>query len=130
MHESTDRPQSTDASPPQGIDPWQWRDDFPIFEKQIHDAPLIYFDNAATTQKPRQVLAAMDDLYETKYANVHRGIHTLSEESTDRFESARDAVGGLLGGVAREEVIFTRGTTEAINLVAPELGRPKCLGGR
>ena len=107
---------------PRELDPHQWRGDFPILEKKVHDQPLIYFDNAATTQKPRQVLEAMEKLYAEHYANVHRGIHTLSEESTDRYEAARDTVCRLLGGVSREEVIFTCGTTEAINLVARSWG--------
>ena len=104
------------------FDPLHWRDDFPILKKRVHDQPLIYLDNAATTQKPRQVLEAMDTLYTSHYANVHRGIHTLSEESTDQFEAARDTVCRMLGGVMREEVVFTRGTTEAINLVACSWG--------
>ena len=129
MHESTDRSQPANTAESVPLDPWRWRSDFPILEKQVHDSPLIYLDNAATTQKPRQVLEAMDDVYLTKYANVHRGIHTLSEESTDRFEAARDAVAQLLGGVAREEVIFTRGTTESINLVARSWGDQNVSAG-
>ena len=122
MGESTSRTDAPSDQQTQPLNPDRWRSDFPILAKQIHKLPLVYLDNAATTQKPRQVLAAMDELYESKYANVHRGIHVLSEESTDLFEAARDTVCRLLGGVSREEVIFTRGTTEAINLVARSWG--------
>ncbi len=118
----TSRSDSVNNQNAQQLNPAQWRNDFPILTKQIHDQPLIYFDNAATTQKPRQVLTAMDEVYEAKYANVHRGIHLLSEESTDLFEAARDTVCRFIGNVSREEVIFTRGTTEAINLVAGSWG--------
>ena len=129
MHKSVGSAEPSAAAQTPVFDPHKWRSDFPIFEKRIHDVPLIYLDNAATTQKPRQVLAAMTDLYETEYANVHRGIHTLSEECTDRFEAARNAVCRLIGNPAREEVIFTRGTTEAINLVARSWGDQNIAAG-
>ena len=129
MGESTGRADPESDPQTQQLDPSQWRSDFPILAKQIHEQPLVYLDNAATTQKPRQVLAAMDELYETKYANVHRGIHVLSEESTDLFEAARNTVCRLIGNVAREEIIFTRGTTEAINLVARSWGDQNVVEG-
>ena len=122
MNAHSSRVNTTTHHEAKDLDPHHWRDDFPILEKRVHDQPLIYLDNAATTQKPRQVLEAMDTLYTSHYANVHRGIHTLSEESTDQYEAARDTVCRMLGGVMREEVVFTRGTTEAINLVACSWG--------
>ena len=122
METHSSRVDTTTHREAKDLDPHHWRDDFPILKKRVHNQPLIYLDNAATTQKPRQVLEAMDTLYTSHYANVHRGIHTLSEESTDQFEAARDAVCRMLGGVMREEVVFTRGTTEAINLVACSWG--------
>jgi cysteine desulfurase/selenocysteine lyase len=84
--------------------------------------PLVYLDNGASTQHPRQVIQAMVDVYERHYANVHRGIHALSEESTDRYEAARRKVQNFLNAASEEEVIFTRGTTESINLVARSWG--------
>ncbi|HTU24456.1 MAG TPA: cysteine desulfurase [Pirellulales bacterium] len=99
------------------------RADFPILSTRLHgDVPLVYFDNAATTQRPRQVIQSLVDVYEKHYANVHRGIHWLSDQSTDLFEEARRKVQNFLGAAAREEVIFTHGTTESINLVARSWG--------
>jgi cysteine desulfurase / selenocysteine lyase len=99
------------------------RDDFPILSKTLHDGvPLTYLDNAATTQRPRQVIQAMVDTYEQKYANVHRGIHWLSDQSTDLFEEARQKVRAFINAPVREEVIFTTGATGAINLVARSWG--------
>jgi len=94
------------------------RPDFPILTRQIHGQPLVYLDSAASSQKPRQVLGAMQRYYEHSHANVHRSIHTLGEEATELYEAARDAVRGFIGARFREEVIFTRGTTEGINVVA------------
>src|SRR6185369_11860179 len=84
--------------------------------------PLVYLDNAATTQRPRAVIQALVDVYEKQYANVHRGIHWLSDQSTDLFEEARKKVQKFIGAHASEEVIFTHGTTESINLVARSWG--------
>ncbi len=104
------------------------RADFPILSSVLHaDAqrpgvPLAYLDNAATTQRPRQVIRALVDTYEKHYANVHRGIHWLSDQSTDLYEEARGKVQRFIGAQAREEVIFTHGTTESINLVARAWG--------
>lgn len=98
------------------------RADFPILEQTVNGHPLVYFDNAATTQKPRAVIDAICRHYERDNANVHRGIHTLSNRSTQSFENARKRVAAFLGAGSPDEVIFTRGTTEAINLVAHAWG--------
>src|SRR5712692_8808599 len=99
------------------------RHDFPILERQVNEHRLAYLDSAATTQKPRSVLAAMDDYYRTSNANVHRGIYTLAEEATAAYEGARTRVAALINAASAEQVIFTRNTTEAINLVALSWGR-------
>lgn len=97
----------------------QVRRDFPILEQEVHKRPLIYLDNAATTQKPRAVVEAMAREYYTTNANVHRGVHTLSQQATDLHEAARRTVARFIGARSANEVVFTRGTTESINLVAP-----------
>src|SRR5258706_3685311 len=94
------------------------RDDFPILSQKVHGKPLVYFDNAATSQKPRQVIDALNDYYQRYNANVHRGIHALAERSTREYERAREKVVRFINAPSPETVIFTRGTTEAINLVA------------
>jgi cysteine desulfurase/selenocysteine lyase len=99
------------------------RRDFPILERVINGHPLIYFDSGASSQKPRAVLEAMNRYYERSHANVHRSIHTLGEEATELYEAARDAVRAFLGARTREEIVFTRGTTESLNLVAQAVGR-------
>ncbi len=99
------------------------RADFPILSRTIHGKPLIYLDSAATAQKPRQVLDALRAYYERSNANVHRSIHTLGEEATELLEAARDRVRAFIGAAEREEIVFTRGTTDAINLVAQSWGR-------
>ncbi len=98
------------------------RDDFPIFKRKVNGYPLIYFDNAATTQKPRQVIDAEQDFYENHNANVHRAVHTLSQEATELHEGARETIGKFIGAKEPAEVVFVRGTTEAINLVAYSWG--------
>ncbi len=104
------------------------RADFPILSTILHagpgksGVPLAYLDNAATTQRPRQVIQAIVDTYEKHYANVHRGIHWLSDQSTDLYEEARGKVQTFIGAPSREEIIFTHGTTESINLVARSWG--------
>jgi cysteine desulfurase / selenocysteine lyase len=99
------------------------RADFPILGQKVHGQPLVYLDNAATTQKPRVVLDAMARYYEETNANVHRGVHLLSERATQAYEGARLAVARFIGAPDPREVIFTRGTTEAVNLVAQSYGR-------
>jgi len=98
------------------------RSDFPILSVKVHDKPLIYLDNGATTQKPVQVLQVMDELYRTANANVHRGVHYLSDIVSERYEAARDTVRAFINAPKREEVIFTAGTTASINAVAFSFG--------
>lgn len=100
------------------LDPYKIREDFPIFERKINNHPLIYLDNAATTQKPKQMIEAMKEFYENHNANVHRAIHTLSQESSELYENAHEEVAKFINADGMEEIIFVRGTTEAINLVA------------
>jgi cysteine desulfurase/selenocysteine lyase len=114
------------ASPhsiPPGLDVERLRQDFPILDQQVNGAPLAYLDNAASTQRPLAVLDAMDHYYRHDHANVHRGVHTLSHRATDRYEHSREIVRAFLNAASIREVIFTRGTTEAINLVAYTLGQ-------
>ncbi len=99
------------------------RRDFPILSREIHGKPLVFLDSAASAQKPRQVIEAVDYLYQNEYANVHRGIHWLSERATDRMEGARETVRRFLNAGSTREIIFTRSTTESINLVASSWGR-------
>ncbi len=105
------------------IDAEKLRRDFPILSTVIRgDKPLVYFDNAATTQRPRAVIDSLVEMYEQHYANVHRGIHWLSDQSTDRFEDAREKVRAFINAPKRHEIIFTTGTTMAVNLVARSWG--------
>lgn len=99
------------------------RVDFPILSRQVHGKPLVYLDNAATSQKPLAVLKALNDYYERYNANVHRGIHTLSEEATNAYEHSREKVATFINAPSPRTVIFTRNTTEAVNLVANAWGR-------
>src|SRR5438552_14399542 len=99
------------------------REDFPILHEQAHGHPLIYFDSAATSQKPRPVIEALRNFYEHENANVHRGLHTLSSRATEAYENARQRVAEYIGAASPNEIIFTRGTTESINLVAEAWGR-------
>ncbi len=105
------------------------RDQFPILNRTVHGKPLIYFDNAATTQKPRAVIDAIVNYYETTNANIHRGVHTLSEEATNEHETARQKVADFIGAKTAQEIIFTRGTTESINLVAATWARSQLKAG-
>src|SRR5262245_18505008 len=99
------------------LKPQALREDLPILATTIHDdVPLVYWDNAATTQRPRSVIQSLVEVYERHYANVHRGIHWLSHQSTDLFEDARRKVCEFIHAAAQEEVIFTHGSTESINL--------------
>src|SRR6184192_3263994 len=98
------------------------REDFPILREQAHGHPLIYFDSAATSQKPRAVIEALRNFYEHDNANVNRGLHTLSGRATEAYEHARRRVAEYLGAASPEEIVFTRGTTESINLVAQAWG--------
>jgi cysteine desulfurase/selenocysteine lyase len=99
------------------------RRDFPILRRVVNGSPLAYLDSAASSQKPSAVIEAMQRYYEQSHANVHRSIHTLGEEATELYEVARDAVREFLGASSREEIVFTRGTTEGLNLLAQAIGR-------
>ena len=98
------------------------REDFPILDQKVHGHPLVYFDNAATTQKPRAVVDALRRYYEHDNANVHRGLHELSSRATEAYEAARSRVAQYIGAASPDEIVFTRGTTEGINLVAQTWG--------
>ena len=106
-----------------GIDPYQLRRDFPILDQEINGKPLVYLDNAATTQKPRAVIDAITNYYLRNNANVHRGVHTLSQRATDDYEAGREAVRRFINAPSADEVIYVRGTTEGLNLVASSYGR-------
>src|SRR5271168_544553 len=101
----------------------QIRKDFPILEQQVHGKDLVFLDSAASAQKPRVVIDAMVHVMEAQYANVHRGLHWMSERTSDAYEAVRDKTAAFLNAAAREEIIFTRNATESINLVAYTYGR-------
>jgi len=101
------------------------RADFPILQRRVHGRPLIYLDNAATTQKPQAVIDAEADYYATTNANIHRGVHALSQQATDAYEAARAKVARFINAASTNEIVFVRGTTEAINLVAQCFARPQ-----
>ena len=105
------------------------RQQFPVLHREVKGKPLVYFDNAATTQKPQTVIDVLVDYYNGYNANIHRGIHTLAEEATAAFELSRDAVQQFINAATREEIIFTKGTTESINLVAYTWGRQNIKAG-
>ena len=110
---------------PTPLDPTALRREFPILEHPVHGRRLAYLDNAATTQKPREVLAALEHHYSTQCSNVHRGVHYLSQKATDAFEAARVTIARFVGAADPREIVFVRGTTEAINLVAGTFGRSR-----
>jgi cysteine desulfurase/selenocysteine lyase len=99
------------------------RQDFPILSRSVHGKKLVFLDSAASAQKPRAVIAAMTEAMESQYANVHRGLHWMSERTSEAYEGVRDKVAALLNAPSRDEIVFTRNTTEAINLVAHSYGR-------
>jgi cysteine desulfurase/selenocysteine lyase len=105
------------------------RRDFPILAREVNGKPLCYLDNAASSQRPRAVIDAISDYYETSHANVHRGVHRLSQEATDLFEGARETLRRFVNARSTREVVFVRGTTEAINLVAQSYARPRLQPG-
>ena len=111
------------------LDVYAIRRQFPVLNREVKGRPLIYFDNAATSQKPKRVIDALVHYYTDYNANIHRGIHTLAEEATAAFEATRDAVQQFIHAANREEIIFTRGTTEGINLVAYTWGRQNIKAG-
>ena len=118
------------AKPAQApLDVARVRADFPILHERVNGRPLVYLDNAATTQKPQSVIDAVASYYRHDNANVHRGVHALSQRATDAYEAARANIARFIGAGAPEEIIFTRGTTDAINLVAQSFARPLLVPG-
>ncbi|MGE5382520.1 MAG: SufS family cysteine desulfurase, partial [Omnitrophica WOR_2 bacterium] len=111
------------------FDPMVIRRDFPVLLQKVNNRPLVYFDNAATTQKPQQVIDAIVDYYRNYNANVHRGVHHLSQKATVAFEAARENIRQFINARYHHEIIFTRGTTESINLVASTWGRQNIREG-
>jgi len=105
------------------------RKDFPILERIIHGKPLVYFDTAASAQRPLAVIEAVDNFYRNHNANVHRGVHLLSQEATDLYEQARSDLARFINATSDREVVFTRGTTESVNLVAQAYARPRLKPG-
>ncbi|MCK5830817.1 MAG: cysteine desulfurase [Methylococcales bacterium] len=105
------------------------REDFPILKETIRNKPLVYLDNAATCQKPQVVIDSISHLYSHDYANVHRGVHTLSVKATDRYEGAREKVRAFINASSTKEIIFVKGTTEAVNLIAQTFGKTQINKG-
>ena len=118
---------SNTANP--GLDINRVRADFPILQRTVHGKPLVYFDTAASAQRPLKVIETVDDFYRNHNANIHRGVHTLSQEATDLYEQARIKTAKFINARSEQEVIFTRGTTESINLVAHSFVRPRLQQG-
>ena len=117
------------VAPERRVDFAAIRKDFPIFERQINGKPLIYLDSTATTQKPVAVLQALDHFYRTYNANIHRGVYRIAEEATEAYEAARGKVARFLNARSQQEIVFTRGTTESVNLVAYAWGRKNVGAG-
>jgi cysteine desulfurase/selenocysteine lyase len=115
--------------PKTSLDVARIRDDFPILKQQVNGRPLVYLDNAATSQKPRQVIEAISRFYSEDYSNIHRGVHTLSQRSTQSYEAVRTKVRKLIHAAEDREIIFVRGTTEGNNLVAVGYLRPRLQAG-
>jgi len=111
------------------FDAGRLRSDFPILAQQVHGKPLVYLDNAATTQKPNAVIEALDHYYRIDNANIHRGVHTLSERATSAYEGARAKVREFIHAASDKEIVFVRGTTEGVNLVASSWGRANVRSG-
>ena len=106
-----------------GFDVARVREDFPILAQRVYDKPLVYLDNGASAQKPRAVIDSISHTYETQYANVHRGVHYMSQQATEAMEAAREKVRGFINAAEAREIIFVRGATEGINLVAASWGQ-------
>ena len=123
------QPGGTESGPSAGTGVTRWRNDFPLLRETMDGKPLVYLDNAATTQKPQCVIAADVDYYSHTNANVHRGVHTLSQRATDDYEAARGKVQRFINAASTKEIIFVRGTTEAVNLVAQSFARPLLTPG-
>ncbi|NJL98699.1 MAG: SufS family cysteine desulfurase [Synechococcaceae cyanobacterium RM1_1_27] len=120
---------SLPVSPVVGTLPAQLRQDFPVLTRRVHEQPLVYLDNAATSQKPEAVLVAMEHYYRHSNANVHRGVHTLSNEATDSYEGARSKIATFLNAQSAQEIVYTRNASEAINLVAYTWGMSELRAG-
>ncbi len=120
---------SANPAPRTRLDVAAIRRDFPILHQTVNGKPLVYLDNAASSQRPRAVIDAISRYYEHDHANVHRGVHALSQRATDAYEGARDVVRGFINAADTKEIIFTRGTTEAVNLVAQSFLRPTLRPG-
>src|SRR5690349_22648622 len=105
------------------------RRDFPVLHQTVHGKPLVYLDNAASSQRPQAVIDAISRYYEHDHANVHRGVHTLSQRATDAYEGARETVRRFINAHSSKEIIYTRGTTESVNLVAQSFLRPMLAPG-
>jgi len=114
---------------PSAFDPLRYRADFPLLARQVHGKPLVYFDNANTGQKPRAVIDAVDRYYREYNANVARAVHTLGEEATSAYEATRDKVAKFINAASRDEIVFTSGTTQAINTVAYSFALPRLKPG-
>jgi cysteine desulfurase/selenocysteine lyase len=123
------RPSSARAAAAPPFDVERVRRDFPILAREINGRPLVYLDNAASAQRPQAVIDAIAHYYAEIHANVHRGVHTLSQRATEAFESARERARGFINAASTREVIFVRGTTEGINLVAQAFARPRLQPG-
>jgi cysteine desulfurase / selenocysteine lyase len=118
-----------DSRPTAALDVDAVRRDFPILHQQVNGKPLVYLDNAASSQRPQAVIDAISSYYQRDHANVHRGVHTLSQRATDAYEGAREVIRHFINAADTKEVIFVRGTTEAINLVAQSYARPRLKAG-
>jgi cysteine desulfurase/selenocysteine lyase len=117
-------PQIADSLSPRGaFDVGRIRNDFPILKQRVHGKPLVYFDNGATSQKPQAVIDAIERYYRAENSNIHRGVHYLSEQATSAYEASREKIRGFINARLNKEIVFVRGTTEAINLVAQSYGR-------
>ena len=112
-----------------GLDVEKVRADFPVLQRTVHGKPLVYLDTAASAQRPLAVIEAVDGFYRNYNANIHRGVHTLSQEATEAYEQARVKVARYINAVSEQEIVFARGTTEAINLVAHSFVRPRLQAG-
>ena len=117
------------AQPPGARNMKRWRADFPALRQHVHGRPLVYLDNGATTQKPQVVIDAEANFYAHDNANVHRAVHALSERATEAFEASRRKMQRFINAAMAEEIVFLRGTTEAINLVAQSYARPQLKPG-
>jgi cysteine desulfurase/selenocysteine lyase len=122
-----DQAQRTNTEPVLNVE--KVRADFPILQRTVHGKPLVYLDTAASAQRPLKVINAIDNFYRKHNANIHRGVHLLSQEATEQYEQARQKIAGFINAPSEQECVFTRGTTESINLVAHSYVRPRLQAG-